>query len=298
MNARDDLSFPPATEPSASLAARLVHYAARHVPADLSERLEEEWLADLAAQMGRLARLRFALGCCWARQVIAHDALAFGARASAASVGHGTLPGVDIPHLSPLPRRAAVFMLILGLHAAAILGFIYGVRTITHTDPPPPIHGTIYDVPRKPQPLPPGPRPDFTHPTRIPTVIPLGWVPPISYPSYEPTSDPVPAPTGSTHMLARKLGGPGKGFPATQDFYPASAIRMGESGLAAVQVCIDDQGRLTSDPRIARSSGSSRLDTGALALAKAGSGHYRSTTEDGRPVSSCFPFAVRFTLNN
>jgi outer membrane biosynthesis protein TonB len=73
---------------------------------------------------------------------------------------------------------------------------------------------------------------------------------------------------------------------------------MGESGVTAVQVCTDDQGRLTTNPRIAQTSGSTRLDAGALALAKAGSGHYRSTAEDGRPVPSCFPFAVRFTLNN
>jgi TonB family protein len=288
MNTRDDLSFP--------LATRLVHYAARHAPSDLSERLEEEWLADLAAQSGGFARLRFALGCCWARQVIAHDALAFGSRLSAASAGHGTLTGVSVPHLSPLPRRAAVFVLILGLHAAAILGFIYGVRVITHTDPPPPIHGTILKDPSRPQPPPPVPRPHFTQPTG--TVIPLGPVPRFSEPSYEFTSDPNPALTGPIHTVTRKLGGPGKEFPATRDFYPPSAIRLGETGVTAVQVCTDDQGRLTSDPRIAQSSGSSRLDAGALALAKAGSGHYRSTAEDGRPVTSCFSFAVRFTLNN
>jgi TonB family protein len=288
MNTRDDPSFP--------LATRLVHYAARHPPSDLSERLEEEWLADLTAQTGPLAKLRFALGCCWARQVIAHDALAFGSRLSAASAGHGTLTHLSGPLLSPLPRRAVVFMLILGLHAAAILGFIYGVRVITHTEPPPPIHGTILKDPSRPQPPPPVPQPHFTQPTG--PVIPLGPVPHFSEPSYEFTSDPNPAPTGPIHTVTRKLGGPGKEFPATRDFYPPSAIRLGETGVTAVQVCTDDQGRLTSNPRIAQSSGSSRLDAGALALAKAGSGHYRSSAEDGRPVASCFPFAVRFTLNN
>ena len=63
-------------------------------------------------------------------------------------------------------------------------------------------------------------------------------------------------------------------------------------------LCIAGSGRLTSDPAIAQSSGSPRLDAGALALAKAGSGHYRPTTEDGRPVSSCFPLRIRFELRN
>ena|SRR5436853_7623673 len=56
--------------------------------------------------------------------------------------------------------------------------------------------------------------------------------------------------------------------------------------------------RLSADPTIARSSGSARLDEGAVRLAKAGSGHYRATTEDGRPVSSCFPFLIRFDFRD
>jgi TonB family protein len=76
--------------------------------------------------------------------------------------------------------------------------------------------------------------------------------------------------------------------------YPPAPIRMGEKGIAAVRVCVDGNGRLSADPTIARSSGSAMLDEGAVRLAKAGSGHYRATTEDGRPVSSCFPFLIRF----
>jgi len=63
-----------------------------------------------------------------------------------------------------------------------------------------------------------------------------------------------------------------------------------------VRVCVDDRGRLAAQPTIARSSGSARLDDGALKLARAGSGHYRSSTEDGRPVPSCYPFRITFAL--
>jgi hypothetical protein len=53
-----------------------------------------------------------------------------------------------------------------------------------------------------------------------------------------------------------------------------------------------------TDPLLAVSSGSARLDGGALALAKAGSGHYRSPSEDGTPVAGCFLLRVRFALSD
>jgi hypothetical protein len=53
------------------LAGWLIQRAARAAPPTLSERLAEEWMADLAARKGALDRLRLALGCCWAIRVIA-----------------------------------------------------------------------------------------------------------------------------------------------------------------------------------------------------------------------------------
>ena len=61
---------------------------------------------------------------------------------------------------------------------------------------------------------------------------------------------------------------------------------------------MDAQGRLTGDPLLARSSGSRRIDAAALTLARAGSGHYRPTTQNGQPVSSCYAYRIRFELNN
>jgi hypothetical protein len=63
-----------------------------------------------------------------------------------------------------------------------------------------------------------------------------------------------------------------------------------------LHVCVDNRGRLTSEPTISQSSGSPRLDGSALTLARAGSGHYRPTTDDGRAVNACFPFRIRFEL--
>jgi len=52
------------------LARGLIERAARPAPSSLCARLEEEWLAELAARSGGLWRLRFATGCYWASRVI------------------------------------------------------------------------------------------------------------------------------------------------------------------------------------------------------------------------------------
>ncbi len=109
-----------------------------------------------------------------------------------------------------------------------------------------------------------------------------------------PRTDVPPPPV----KVNRVLGEPGKGFPNTADFYPSASIRLDEMGVAAVRACVDGHGRLTADPTIVQSSGKPRLDEAALKLARAGSGHYRATTEDGKPVSSCYAFGIRFDLRN
>jgi len=65
-----------------------------------------------------------------------------------------------------------------------------------------------------------------------------------------------------------------------------------------VNVCVDEHGRLTSDPTTVQGTGYTQLDEGALKLARAGSGHYRASTLDGRPVKSCYPLRIRFQLKN
>lgn len=54
-------------------ADRIIRSAASRAPNSLSERLEEEWLAAISEQRGRLRRLSFALGCCWAAIAITRD---------------------------------------------------------------------------------------------------------------------------------------------------------------------------------------------------------------------------------
>jgi hypothetical protein len=61
---------------------------------------------------------------------------------------------------------------------------------------------------------------------------------------------------------------------------------------------VDTQGRLTAPPTLAGTSGKPRIDEGALKLASAGSGHYRPSSEGGRPVAACYDYRIRFELNN
>lgn len=293
---------------STRIATALVRHAARHAPGELAERLGEEWLADLAAQAGAFQKLRFALGCCWARQVIARDPLWARAPARSVAVAQAAAPGAPAlldellsPAPSPLPRRTLVLVAIVALHVAVIAAFVYGVtvtggvreqgptviRFLPHAEPKDP-----------PRPTPAPSREDLEKWRPFQQVVSDSFDlrESIDPPGEGTDIAPIHEVKPTAGSVKRVPGGPGPGFPAADEFYPSSAIRMEESGAVSVQVCVDQRGRLTGEPTIAASSGSPRLDGGALALARAGSGHYRSATEDGQPVASCFPIRVRFAL--
>jgi TonB family protein len=270
------------------VAQRLLKRAARRAPPFLAERLEEEWLADLAARRTSVARLRLAIGCCRAASVIAHEhgtpnvtaATARGAKAVAAYAP---------PDPTFFSRRSAAVIAILALHALIVYLLTVGIVHRMGAAPPPVINTRFIDEVHPSAPPPPLAGPQLGRHT-----IEAG---PDTITVPEKQNSP-PSRAPASIIVQRVLGGPGTGFPNTADYYPAAAIRLREQGGVAVQVCIAGSGRLTSDPAIVQSSGSPRLDAGALALAKAGSGHYRPTTEDGRPVSSCFPLRIRFELRN
>lgn len=282
------------------LARWLIQRAARSSPPSLAPRLEEEWLADLGAQQRGLSRLRFALGCCWAMQVIAHDYLAMSAPATS-SAGHGST--ATLAQADPLlfSRRTTVFFLIVSVHALVIYGFANGLvhKVIAAIQPPTVIH--FVSEPRPRDPPNPVPEPPLWTPLTVPVSEPRLDFPMDATPADDPVTKPPQdssPPQSPPNVVTRVIGGPGPGFPDTDPYYPVVSRRLGESGIATLRVCVDDSGRLASDPAIAQSSGSARLDEGALKLAKAGSGHYRSTTENGTPVSYCYPLRIRFELRN
>jgi TonB family protein len=279
----------------------LIHQAACHAPRSLSQRLEEEWLADLAARPSAMSRLRFAIGCCWATQVIAIEYRPSRIPVTSSAV-EGRLVSAYAQHnVGNFSRRYSTLFLVVSLHAALFYGLL---TTLSH------IHGSVVLVPLQNRPL------ENPHPRQLPPSLPA---PQLNRPTIDvPTPDfelprepdqsgvvtgdfeqpPPVSPPSLPRPVKQVQGGPGAGFPDPDDFYPALARRMEEQGIVTVRVCVDVNGRLTSDPTTLQGAGSARLDEGALKLARAGSGHYRATTEDGQPVNSCYPFRIRFQLKN
>lgn len=282
------------------VARRLVRYAAGKAPPALLERLEEEWLADLAARQNAWARIRLGLGCCWAMRVIAREFGVAAAACGGSASGQRLLVASGGLDFSRLSRRTVAMIAIVCLHAGIFYLYLTGFTPSVVPERSKPIAAGFIKAARKPDRPQPLPVPKLA---RISDSIPQQHLP-LNFP--EPlTSITMPrsprpavaleAPSKPVHLV---VGGPGAGFPDTEDYYPPAARRLGESGTAAVRVCVDSSGRLTQDPTIFRSSGLARIDNGALRLARAGSGHYRPTTENGQPVSACYAYLISFRLRD
>jgi protein TonB len=195
-----------------------------------------------------------------------------------------------------------VFVAIVALHVFIVWAIATGLAHRAVDLIAPPIQAdVVQEVEKKDEPPPPPP-PQLERP---PVEVPPPDVA-IDLPQEAPptaildTTDKhivaPPPPPQPVHRAVMVSAGPGKGFPQSEDYYPSASQRLGESGAANVRACVSSAGRLTSPPTIDKSSGSSRLDEGALRLAKAGDGKYRPATEDGKPVDSCFVFRVTFQL--
>jgi TonB family protein len=280
----------------------LLRHAARKAPADLAARLEEEWRADMSGRTSFLSRLRFALGCCWAIQVIAYEHRPSAATATATTGGNALLAFAESHDASFYSRRGSSFVVVLALHLAVF----YALFTwVTHIHVPAAVQALVptfikHDPPRDPpKPTPPN-LSQITHTLDLPPIE----FPPIDPGVQEVTTQVLRDPTiveklpPSPHVVTRVMGGIRAGFPNVEEFYPPPEIRLSHQGAVTVTVCVNPDGKLSSKPTLATGSGFDRLDQAAVTLAQAGSGHYRATTEDGQPVSSCYPLRIRFQLRN
>ncbi|HEY1891236.1 MAG TPA: TonB family protein [Steroidobacteraceae bacterium] len=284
---------------SSSLACYLVGRAARKAPPGLAARLEEEWQADLMARRGALSRICFGLGCCWATRIIAREFGAAAAAAGSSTSGQRLLVGYGGHDLSGFSRRTTAIIAIACLHLGIFYLYLTGFTRTSVVKPADPITGKFITEQHNPD------RPTPLRPTQImPTTFDDVPLPDLTFKipaaATAITVIRTPQPVGPAQLppqpVNRVLGGPGAAFPDTDDYYPPDVRREDEMGTAAVSVCVDPRGRLTAAPTIVTSSGIGQLDAGALRLARAGSGHYRPTTENGRPVSSCYAFRVKFQL--
>ena len=102
---------------------------------------------------------------------------------------------------------------------------------------------------------------------------------------FTPESVIVPAPTELRFEAIRP----------TDDYYPSTSLRLQEEGIAVVRVCVGPDGKLAGTPTIESGSGSRRLDNAAVTWAREAL-RFTPATREGRPVSACKGFRVRFSL--
>jgi periplasmic protein TonB len=198
-----------------------------------------------------------------------------------------------------LSRRAIVLVVIILLHVMLAYGLATGLARRAMEIIAPPIQTNIIEEVQQHDLPPPPPPPEFERPpVEVPPpdiTIDLPAEPVQSTAITDVTNQPVkPAPPKAAGNVTHPS--PGKNFPNTADYYPAASMRLGEEGSATVHACVAPNGKLSEEPSIAKTSGSARLDEGALKLAKAG--HYNPGTEDGKPVTACINFSIKFQLKN
>src|ERR1700692_3477943 len=192
-------------------------------------------------------------------------------------------------------RRFIVLVVIILLHVMLAYGLATGLARRAMEIIAPPIQTNIIEEVQQHDLPPPPPPPEFERP-------------PVEVPPPDINIDVPVEPTQSTaitdvtdkhvekpppqHTANVTRPSPGKNFPNTADYYPAASMRLGEEGSATVHACVSPNGKLSEEPTIAKTSGSARLDEGAIKLAKAG--HYNPGTEDGKPVTACTTFSIKF----
>jgi len=202
-------------------------------------------------------------------------------------------------------RRTIVLFAIIALHVFIAWALATGLaRRAIELVAPPIQTEVVEEVQKKDEPPPPPPPQMERPPVEIPPPDVAIEVPQETQTTaiVDVTDKPVPhAPPQPPAPVAKKVQvapKPGKGFPSSEDYYPPASKRLGEEGSANIHVCVGPNGKLTEDPTLAQTSGSARLDDGALKLAKAASGHYTPGTEDGQATAMCTVFKIKFELRN
>jgi protein TonB len=195
-------------------------------------------------------------------------------------------------------RRGAVLLVIIGVHLFIAWALATGLARRAIEVIAPPIQTDIVQEQKQEKEPPPPPPPEFQKPpVEVPPPDVQIQMPvesaPAAITAVAATPHPPAPPPRPSNRVPAKLG---KNFPNSEDYYPAASKRLGEEGAPTVRVCVGADNKLSQAPSVAKSSGSARLDEGAVSLAKAG--RYIAAQEDGRPVASCFDFRISFKLTN
>jgi periplasmic protein TonB len=204
-----------------------------------------------------------------------------------------------------LTRRTVVLFAIVGLHVFIAWALATGLARRAIELVAPPIQTEVVEEVKKEDQPPPPPPPQMERPPveipppdvaiEVPVETQTTAIQDVTDKPVPKAPPPPPPPPKPRNLVAPK---PGKNFPTAEEYYPPASKRLGEEGSANVHVCVGPNGKLTEDPTLAQTSGSARLDEGALKLAKAASGHYQPGTEDGQPTAACTVFKIKFELRN
>ena len=200
----------------------------------------------------------------------------------------------------PRPERAIAFGVIAGLHALVIGLILSGLgRAAVQMV----FKGTQVEMIDEPvSVVPPPPPPDS--PDLIRKEIDLG--PPPDHPftveddgggtsltGAITEAPPQQPPVAQATPLPIRLVGRHR-LPNTDDYYPAQKIRDGIEGASVVKVCVDENGKRTSEPTVQQSSGDAGLDLGAQHVAR--DGRYARAMQGERYVPNCYAFKIIFQV--
>jgi hypothetical protein len=133
-----------------------LRHAAHRAPPPLSERLEEEWLADMEARPDPWSRLLLGIGCCWAAAVIVQEDIA-PCLTAATTTGNKVMSSYASTNGSLVPQRTTALAIIIGLHVVLIFAFATGLGPKVMQVLPAAITGTVLDQTRQDLPPPPPP---------------------------------------------------------------------------------------------------------------------------------------------
>jgi protein TonB len=196
-----------------------------------------------------------------------------------------------------MTRRGVVLLAIIGLHIFIAWALATGLARRALEVIAPPIQTDIVEEVKTQKEPPPPPPPEFQKP---PVEVPPPDVT-IDMPVEAPATTAITAvaatphaPAPPVHVGSHKAPTVAKNFPASEEYYPAASKRLNEEGAPTVHVCVGANSKLTAAPTISQSSGSPRLDEGALNLAKAG--RYIAGSDDGKPIDACFDFRIKFQM--
>ncbi len=95
--------------------------------------------------------------------------------------------------------------------------------------------------------------------------------------------------------IARTLPRQDPDRPIRRPAYPPISVRLGETGVVVVNLCVDETGAATG-ATLRETSGFRRLDEAALRHLRTGATRLLPGTENGQPVPMCTDLRVRFAL--